>query len=135
MRVKVRFETADFEGMTDVSEVTAVLSEDDKGYRLTYVEDLAGDGNKTKSELLVSADGLRIIRKGQIDSDFIYGNGVTCNTFYRMPYGGMPVTVETTDYEYHEVLGDYPDITVKVEYVLIFHGQEPMNMKIKININ
>lgn len=100
MKVKIRFETTDSEGDVTNSESVAVLTAQDGGYRLSYAEDLSGEGHITKSVLSLTKDSLRITRSGELNMDFMYGNGMVHNTIYNTPYGPIPVSVVTEQYAF-----------------------------------
>lgn len=136
MKVNIHFETKDMEGHTEKSSVMAVLERRKNDYRLVYVEDLSGEGNMTKSTLTISEDSLRILRDGEIVTDFAYGNALIHNTVYKSQYGTMPLTITTSRYDYELVkdTGDEILINAAIEYSMAFAGQEPMDMEIRLQI-
>ncbi len=148
MKVNIRFESISEEGEKTISNIFAVMEVRKYDFRLVYVEDLSGNGNMTKSTMVISPDGMRIIRTGELNTDFMYGKELTHNTTYGTPYGNMPVTIETKNYEFSLVSKDNPDIKLGVGGVLtddfimscntvytLFMGDEsPMKMGINITI-
>ena len=104
MRVKIIIESTDQDGLKNTSENTAIISEEKSGYRLTYSEDLSGEGVLTKTTMYVSPTELRIIRRGELITDFIYSESLTHNTTYETPFGNIPVTLITKSYEYLDML-------------------------------
>lgn len=152
MKVNIEFESTDAQGEVSVTKVFAVMEIRRFDYRLVYVEDLSGDGRMTKSTMFLSDRELRIRRTGEVDTDFIYGNAMIHHTTYGTPYGTLPVTLETEDYDFSvgrvgdavsEVqreewagtgLPDDFEICARTDYRLIMGGQEPLSMRMKIRI-
>ncbi len=154
MQVNIEFETTDDDGQVSKSHNFAIMEKNRVGYRLVYVEDLSGEGKMTRSTMVISPYEMRIIRKGELNMDFIYGPNMVHNTSYMTPYGNFPVTLETQSYSY-DVQGkvDTPNqnivereisavseeekgfaIRINIEYALSMSGQAPMNMGMKICI-
>ena len=106
MQVKVIIESTDQDGIKSKSENFAIMSDDKNGYRLEYSEDLSGEGILTDTIMLISSSELRIIRRGELESDFIYSNALTHNTSYNTPFGVIPITIVTNSYEYLDMLHD-----------------------------
>ena len=95
MKVNIEIESVDVSGEIIKTKNFAIMDVREFDFRLTYVEDLSGEGIKTRSTMFVSPEELRIIRKGELNTDFMYGKNVVHNTSYRTPYGAFPVTVTT----------------------------------------
>lgn len=104
MRVKIIIESTDQDGQKSKSENIAIISEEKSGYKLTYSEDLSGEGVLTKTTMYVSPTELRIIRRGELITNFIYGESLTHNTTYETPFGNIPVTLVTESYQYNDML-------------------------------
>lgn len=142
MKVNIEFDCTDMYGESTKSNVFAIMEVRRNDYRLVYVEDLSGDGNMTKSCMLISRDAMRITREGELTTDFMYGSNMVHNTSYNTPYGAMPVTVETMHYEFavegasdeSPVLTDDFKIYVNVVYRLMVGGDEPANMNMKLTV-
>lgn len=156
MKVNIEFESTDAYGEVSVTNVFAVMEVRQFDYRLVYVEDLSGEGKMTKSTMLMSDRELRILRTGELDTDFIYGNAMVHHTTYKTPYGVLPVTLETENYKFRvgrkgDVVSEadsnlqdgewngvgLPDdfeIRAETGYKLIMAGQEPLAMRMKIRI-
>lgn len=139
MKVNIEIESVDITGEKIKTKNFAIMDVRDFNFRLVYVEDLSGDGIKTRSTLFVSPEELRIIRKGELNTDFIYGNNMVHNTSYITPYGAFPVTIKTLSYKY-ELQGDIEDedigfaIKVATSYTLQVGEDEPIKMSIKLCI-
>lgn len=139
MKVNIEIESVDMNGEVIKTKNFAIMDVRDFDFRLVYVEDLSGDGKKTRSTLFVSPEELRIIRKGELNTDFMYGKNVVHNTSYITPYGAFPVTITTLSYKY-ELEGDLEDedigfaINVATSYTLQVGEDEPMRMSIRICI-
>lgn len=139
MKVNIEIESVDISGEIIKTKNFAVMDIREFDFRLVYVEDLSGDGHKTRSTLFVSPEELRIIRKGELNTDFMYGKNVVHNTSYITPYGAFPVTVTTQLYKY-EFEGDIDDddigfaINVSTTYTLQIGDDEPMRMSLKMCI-
>lgn len=99
MRVNLVIESTDGEGTKSRSENTALMYKHNDGYRLTYSEDLSGEGEITKTTMYINSSELRIIRRGELTTDFIYSEAVTHNTAYETPFGNLPITLITEKYE------------------------------------
>lgn len=142
MKVDIEFECTDKYGETTKTNVFAVMEIRRNDYRLVYVEDLSGDGNITKSSMLLSPEGMRVTREGELTSDFMYGSNMVHNTSYCTPYGKLPVTVETRHYEFAvegasdkgAVLPHDFKIFVNVIYSLTVSGDEPMDMNMHLTV-
>lgn len=139
MKVNLEIESVDVSGEVIKTKSFAIMDIREFDYRLVYVEDLSGEGIKTRSTMFVSPEELRIIRKGELNTDFIYGNNMVHNTSYITPYGAFPVTVKTLSYSY-DIQGDLEDedvgfaINVATTYTLQVGEDEPMRMSIKLCI-
>ena len=140
MKVNIEIESVDVSGEIIKTKNFAIMDVREFDFRLTYVEDLSGEGIKTRSTMFVSPEELRIIRKGEHNTDFMYGKNVVHNTSYITPYGAFPVTVTTLNYKY-EFVGDLEDdkkgfaINVATTYTLQVGEDEPMKMSIKMCIS
>ena len=140
MKVNLEIESKDISGEVIKTKNFAIMDIREFDFRLVYVEDLSGEGHKTRSTLFVSPEELRIIRKGELNTDFMYGKNMVHNTSYITPYGAFPVTLTTLSYSY-ELEGDLEDekkgfaINVKTTYTLQVGDDEPMKMSIKICIS
>lgn len=139
MKVNLEIESMDISGEVIKTKNFAIMDIRDFDFRLTFVEDLSGEGIKTRSTMFVSPEELRIIRKGELNTDFIYGKNMVHNTSYITPYGAFPVTVTTLSYKY-EFEGDLEDeeigfaINVETSYTLQVGEDEPMKMSIRLCI-
>ena len=148
MKVNIQFESISEDGEKIISNIFAVMEVRKFDFRLVYVEDLSGNGNMTKSTMFISPDGMRIIRKGELNTDFMYGKELTHNTTYKTPYGNVPVTIETKSFVFDLVSRDNPDIRLGVggvltddfimscstAYTLTMGCEKPMEMGINITI-
>lgn len=156
MKVNIEFESTDAQGDVLRSNVFAVMEVRRLDYRLVYVEDLSGDGKMTRSTIHISEGGLRITRKGELNTDFMYGKSLVHHTTYHTPYGMIPVTIETDAYDfnigrtdglplddmkaYTDTLWDGPglpddfEICAETSYRLIMGEQEALPMKIRMRI-
>ncbi len=139
MKVNIEIESVDISGEVIKTKNFAIMDIREFDFRLVYVEDLSGEGIKTRSTMFVSPEELRIMRKGELNTDFIYGKNMVHNTSYITPYGAFPVTVTTLSYSY-EFQGDLEDdeigfaINVATSYTLQVGEDEPMKMSIKLCI-
>ena len=149
MKVKLEIESTDMDGSVMRTDTIAMMEFREKDYRLMYVEDLSGQGNKTKTTLHLTSGSLRILREGEINSDFMYADGLEHNTLYVTPYGDIPVTLVTEQFDFMgsqtEVAEDMFTQGIRVlpitffmsyyvEYSLNIQGAEPMPMKVKVNV-
>ncbi|MBQ9608189.1 MAG: DUF1934 domain-containing protein [Lachnospiraceae bacterium] len=100
MKVNIIIESIDEDGSKSHSENTAIMYKHNDGYRLTYSEDLSGDGQLTKTTIYMNSSELRILRRGELTTDFIYSESVIHNTAYETPFGNLPITLTTKKYEY-----------------------------------
>ena len=132
MKVNIEFENIDQDGEITRSKVPAIMENSGHDYRCVYMEDQSGDGNMTRSTLTMSRYGLRIIRQGEVNTDFIYEPKLVHNTSYKTPYGTFPVSIETKEYRYTE--GGDSIMTVNVKYYLTMSGEKPMAMGIKVRM-
>lgn len=139
MKVNIEIESVDITGEKIKTKNFAIMDIREFDFRLVYVEDLSGEGIKTRSTLFVSPEELRIIRKGELNTDFMYGKNVVHNTNYITPYGTFPVTLTTLSYKY-DFQGDLEDetqgfaINVATTYTLQVGHDEPIKMSIKLSI-
>lgn len=100
MKVNIQFESTDADNEVTCSNVQAVMEIRQEDYRLVFVEDLSGDGKKTRSTMVITENSLRLTRAGELNTDFIFGSGMVHNSFYGTPYGTMPVTVTTKEFSH-----------------------------------
>lgn len=137
MRVSIVIESVDQDGIKSRSENSAVIYKESDGYRLTYTEDLSGEGNLTKTTMFLSEAELRIIRRGELVTDFIYGEALTHNTSYETPFGTIPITLVTESYEYYDGLHE-PEtgISIVSSYTLDMGDSlmPPSSMSMNISI-
>ena len=120
MRVNLIVESTDSEGAKSRSENAAIMYKHNDGYRLTYSEDLSGEGQITKTTMYINASELRILRRGELTTDFIYSESVTHNTAYETPFGNLPITLTTEKYEYIDnfLENELGEITINSSYLL-----------------
>lgn len=151
MKVKVYIESTDMDGEVSESVFNAVMEERQNDYKLSYVEDISGEGKTTRTTMYVSGSSLRIIRSGELVSDFIYSSGLEHNTTYQTPYGDIPVTIITDEYNFVGNSMSYGDdifsgginplktgrsftINADVKYAMQVQGAESMELGVKIKI-
>lgn len=142
MKVRLEFKNTDADGEITTSLVTAMMEIREQDYRLLYAEDLSGDGKLTKSTLTISDEGMRIIRNGELTTDFMYADNMIHNTNYQTPYGNFPVTLTTHEYSFSEqgtitnrfqLPKDF-EINVYTSYSLKIAAEEPLTLKMNIQI-
>lgn len=142
MKVILEFETTDETGEVSCSENTALMEMTEQGLRLCYVEDVSGDGNKTRNTLLLSDTTLRVLRNGELQSDFLYEHGMQHNTVYQTPYGTFPVTLHTKRFTHNAEGVDYKNkkvtdnffIELGLAYTLSIGADTPMKMEMNLKI-
>ena len=142
MKVRVEFETTDETGEVSTSFHVALMEMTEQGMRLSYVEDVSGDGKKTRNTLLVSEKNLRVLRSGELQSDFMYGHDLQHNTVYQTPYGAFPVTVHTKRFSHSAEGVDYEGkainqifrVLLELDYTLTMGQDAPMYVQMKIQI-
>lgn len=150
MKVKVTVESTDASGEVIKSSNNALLEDRGKDYKISYVELLSEDTKeKTKTTMYVTSTSVRIIRDGEIKSDFMYAEGLTHNSLYQTPYGSLPVEVITRSFNFvgqkmtqsEGLFERYPGIInntsaismdIEIEYQMIMQGAEPMDLKVRI---
>lgn len=142
MKVKIEFTNTDVDGEITTSLVSAMMEIREHDYRLLYAEDLSGDGKLTKSTLTISDEGMRIIRNGELTTDFMYADNMVHNTNYQTPYGNFPVTLTTLEYSYSEQgtitnrlqLPEDFAIHVYTAYSLKIANEDALTLKMNIKI-
>lgn len=149
MKVNLEYESIDADGEKQISRVAAIMDVRMKDYKLSFVEDLSGDGKTTISTMYLSPDSMRIIRKGEVITDFMFGEALTHNTNYATPYGNLPVTISTNEFtfsvshpDFRETIfaknGDAPCdfcISAYVSYDILMNGVKmPMSMKVRVTL-
>lgn len=151
MKVNVTVESIDINGEVMRSSTRALLEERACDYKVSYVERLSDSDKKTKTVMYITSGSLRIVRDGEIKSDFMYGEGLTHNSIYKTPYGDFPVSVITEKFSFfgnrmslsQELFESFPGVSpsgnqinmnIEVLYQLILEGAEPMNMKVKLQV-
>lgn len=152
MKVKVNIESTDESGEVIRTSTAAVLEERDNDYKITYVEALSDSGEKTKTTMYVTSTSVRIIRDGEIKSDFIYSEGLTHNSMYKTMYGEFPVSVVTRSFNFigskmtvgEDIFFNYvgvttgrenaPSMKIDISYELFTEGAEPLAMRVSIRI-
>lgn len=149
MKVNLKYESIDSDGEKQLSKVVAVMEIRPENYKLTFVEDLSGEGRTTKSTMYISSDSLRIIRKGELNTDFMFGPSLVHNTNYATPYGNLPVTITTKKFDFSESHLDsresvpkkscdfHPDfcLSVSASYDIEMNGAKiPMSIKVSVTL-
>lgn len=152
MKVNLVIESTAAGGDTIKSSTAAILEETENNYKVTYMEELSDSGQKAKTTMYITSTSLRIIREGEAVSDFIYAEGLEHNSVYRTMYGEFPLCVVTKSFHFignrmsgsEDLFCSYPGVRsraaairmrIDIEYALILAGQEPLDMKVSININ
>ena len=133
MKVNLEYESIDADGEKTKAKTMALMDEISTGYKLTFVEDLSGEGRKTRSTMYVSSTGFRLIRQGELNTDFMFGPDLLHNTLYGTPYGTLPVVISTKSFSYNGRNEQYI-FTIKVSYTLQIEGQEPTPMEIAVKV-
>ncbi len=132
MKVNIELVTTDENGDVTRSKIFAVMeNQGQQSYRLVYVEDLSGDKKMTRTTLMINPKNMRVSRRGEIVSDFIYEAGLVHNSMYRTSYGDIPVTIKTAGYEFEEL--EDGCINVRALYFLDM-GENPAAAPIKLEI-
>ena len=133
MKVRLRMDTIDGNGDTTTCELMAVMERRKSDYKLVYMETVSDDGDTTSTEMYLSPIGMRIVRRGYIESDFMYERDTVHNTAYKTVYGVLPITIETNEYSFTESLED-ESISAHVDYTMTIAGEQPLGMQVKIGI-
>lgn len=140
MKALVTFDTTDESGERIHTESVALAAMTDTGLRLTYVEDVSGEGARTRCTMLLTKRQLRVTRTGELNSDFVYEHGLTHHTSYGTLYGTLPVTLHTTRYR-HEADGiDYEArllaekfaVQTVIGYTLVLGEDAPMEREVTV---
>ena len=100
MKVNLEYESIDADGEKQLSKVAAIMEVRSDNYKLTFIEDLSGEGKTTRSTMYLSPENMRIIRKGELNTDFMFGPALVHNTNYATPYGNLPVTITTREFSF-----------------------------------
>lgn len=131
MKVNLHIESTDFDG--EKSEVTcaAMLEKRQTDYKISYIEDISGEGKKTKSTIYIGENSIRIIRRGEVNSDFIFSKDLEHNTVYETLFGNFPVTIITKLYEIEK---KESNIKARIDYEMQLQGASPMRMSVKIHV-
>ncbi|MBQ8412575.1 MAG: DUF1934 domain-containing protein [Lachnospiraceae bacterium] len=147
MKVNLEYESIDMDGETHTSKVLALMEIKKLYYRLVFVEDLSGEGSMTRSIMMLSKEAMRLIRKGEINTDFVFDTTLTHNTSYVTPFGNIPVTLTTETYDFSvshpefeeenpmskEIIPADFSINAYASYYISIDGQAiPMSMKVKV---
>lgn len=142
MKVRVEIESKDENGEVSISNNPALMELTDQGLRLSYVEDVSGEGNKTRNTLLVTKESLHVLRSGTLQSEFVYGHERKHHSVYKTPYGDFPVTIHTKRFLHKAEGVDYENkrleqafhVLLELEYALSIGGDAPMCVSMRINI-
>lgn len=149
MKVNVEYESIDADGEKQISKVAAVMDMRLKDYKISFAEDLSGDGKITGSTMYLSADSMRIIRKGEVNTDFMFGENLIHDTNYFTPYGNLPVTISTKKFKFsvshpdfqgnmHVKKSDVPRdfwISAYASYDILMNGVKmPMSIKVSVTL-
>lgn len=141
MKVNLEIVSIEDDGSRSKTETKAIMELRQYDFRILYAEKLSDDGKLTaQAELLIAPTGLRMIRKGAIESDFFYEENLKHNTLYQTPYGAMPITVETYKYDYRTIggglagLSDEFEICVGFKYKMYISNEKPLDMEVIIKI-
>lgn len=154
MKATLVISTYNMDGSVDSSSAFGILrrsdgnEEDGFVYQFSYVEDLSNEGKKTKTVMTFSKKQLRIVRSGEVNSDFIYEEGLVHNTSYETMYGSLPVSINTSvfdcvidciDTEAKKVaIRDFTDsisANIKISYQLEMGGGEPMPVRLEMKLS
>ena len=149
MKVNLEYESIDADGEKQLSKVIAIMEIRPEDYKLTFVEDLSGEGKTTRSTMYLSPESMRIIRKGELNTDFMFGPALVHNTNYATPYGNLPVTITTKEFDFFashpEISGgnmlnggvlslDY-SLNVSTSYDIEMNGTKmPMSMRVNVTL-
>lgn len=149
MKVNLEYESIDADGEKQISRVAAIMDIRLKDYKLSFVEDLSGEGKNTGSTMYLSPESMRIIRKGEVSTDLMFGEHLIHNTNYVTPYGNLPVTVTTKEFNFSVSHLDFRDakllknvdaacdfwIIAYASYDIEMNGVKmPMSMKVRVTL-
>ena len=149
MKVNLEYESIDADGEKQLSKVAAIMEVRKDNYKLTFIEDLSGEGKTTRSTMYLSPENMRIIRKGELNTDFMFGPALVHNTNYATPYGNLPVTITTKDFSFlpshPDILGDNMlsdvslpadfSLNVSTSYDIEMNGAKmPMSMRVRVTL-
>ena len=142
LKVIVKMQTTDEAGETLCNENVALATMIAQGLRLTYVEDISGEGDKVKTTLLLSDKQLQVTRQGAIVYDFVYADGLTHHTRYQTPYGILPVTLVTSQFDYigkgldfvSQTLERQISIRLALQSAISMGDTAPMRQTMKIEV-
>lgn len=135
MKVMLEIETVNEDGEKSLSKNEACLEivEDGKAYRVMYSENIYEDeAAPSESELVISENNMRMIRRGSVASNFLYEKGTFHQSMYETQYGSFPIAVETTYYEMKKVADCH--IEARATYKLITQPDSQMLMDVIIRL-
>lgn len=100
--------------------VPGTLEKADGGFFLRY-EERGGDGLVTKTRLAVTPQRAILTRSGGVRTELIFEPGAAHASFYELPYGTLPVEVETRSLRCR--LTRYGGV-LELRYRIVLGGQE-----------
>ncbi len=137
MRVNLEFLTTDADGQKSSVNTAAILRREENGYLLSFAEVLSDGGAVTKTTLLVGEKHMRLARGGEIETVFLFEDGLLHHTYYKTPYGSFPAEVLTKSYRRvcREGVDGMPEsLFAEVHYALTLSGGEPMGLSVEIRV-
>lgn len=134
MKVNMELVTTDENGDVSETKIFAVMeNQGQQHFRLVYVEDLSGNKKMTRTTILINPQSMRVTRRGELVSDFIYEEGLVHHSMYGTAYGDIAVTLKTICYKFQQ--SDNGVINAETVYFLDMGGSQataPVKLVIKI---
>ena len=134
MKVNVELVTTDENGEVSETKIFAVMEhQGQQHFRLVYVEDISGNKKMTRTTILINPQSMRVTRRGELVSDFIYEEGLVHHSLYGTVYGDIAVTLKTIRYKFEQP--DNGAINAEAVYFLDMGGSQaaaPVKLVIKI---
>lgn len=134
MKVNMELVTTDENGDVNETKIFAVMeNQGQQHFRLVYVEDLSGNKKMTRTTILINPKSMRVTRRGELVSDFIYEEGLVHHSMYGTTYGDIVVTLKTICYKFEQP--DNGELYAEAVYFLDMGGSQaaaPVKLVIRI---
>lgn len=115
-----------------VNETRGILQKINDKLHILYEDRLEEDAEVTKNHIVIDSSVVRIMKRGSVQMNLMFEEGLMFHTVYQVAEGMLPVDIET---EKMTAVYEDSDIRLDIRYKIRFEGMEPMGNHLRIHIS
>lgn len=121
-----------FDGEEEIVTQTAGCMQtlDDK-IHILYDERFDGDIEQTRNHIIIDKSQVRVLKRGPVEVNMIFENGLTHNTLYNTQAGAVAVGIRT---DALEVQTADTGVDINILYGLEFEGADPVTNRLRMHV-